>query len=102
MSLPMIFNIIARLSAPSLLSSTTRMRSDDFGAAAKSFPAGASGPDASTITGSRTTNSDPLPGPSLLASILPPCISTRRLTNERPIPRPPCDFSRAPPTWVNI
>ena len=33
----------------------------------------------------------PLPGPSLWASMLPPCISTSRFTSVRPMPSPPCD-----------
>jgi hypothetical protein len=42
------------------------------------------------MAGSRTMNSLPLPGPSLLACTDPPCISARRRTSVRPIPNPPC------------
>ena len=38
--------------------------------------------------GSRTTNSLPRPRPSLVASTVPPCISTRLRTSVRPRPRP--------------
>ena len=34
-----------------------------------------------------------LPGPSLRASTVPPCISTRLLTRVRPMPSPPCERS---------
>ena len=90
----MIRSSIARLSALSRLSSTIRMRSDDFGAGwlalLAAAPAARTPP---TTSGRRTTNSDPLPGPSLRASIRPPCISTSRFTSVSPIPSPPCDRS---------
>src|SRR5271166_3028859 len=82
----MIRSIIAKLSAPSRLSSTISMRSEDFGTAGSPGSPAACGMDASTTTGSRTTNSDPLPGPSLWASTEPPCISTSRFTSVSPIP----------------
>ena len=41
-------------------------------------------------SGKVTTNSLPSPRPALFATTLPPCISTRRLTSVRPMPRPPC------------
>src|SRR5215467_4437202 len=47
-------------------------------------------------------NSLPMPGPSLRASTLPPCISTNRLTMDSPMPSPLCVFSSDRPTWVNI
>ena len=37
----------------------------------------------------------PLPGPSLWASTVPPCNSTRRLTSVSPMPKPPCERDRA-------
>ena len=40
-------------------------------------------------TGRRTMNSLPLPGPSLRASTVPPCISTRRLDQRQPDAQPP-------------
>ena len=43
-----------------------------------------------SATGNRTMNSLPLPTPSLFASTLPPCISTRFRTSVSPIPSPPC------------
>ena len=45
--------------------------------------------------GRRTTNSLPRPGPSLRASTVPPCISTRLFTSVRPMPSPPCERSPA-------
>src|SRR5688572_32048901 len=44
---------------------------------------------------SRTISSLPRPGPPLRASIVPPCISTRPLTSDSPMPNPPCDLSEA-------
>ena len=44
---------------------------------------------ASCQAGSRTANSLPLPGPSLVAATLPPCISTSFLTSVSPMPSPP-------------
>ena len=47
-------------------------------------------------------NSLPLPGPSLRASMVPPCISTSRFTSDRPMPSPPCDRSSAGVACENI
>ena len=58
----MTFNIIAKLSAPSRLSSTIRMRNDDFGAAALVAPA-TCGMDASTTTGQPNDELRPLAQP---------------------------------------
>ena len=44
--------------------------------------------------GRRTTNSLPLPGPSLWAVTVPPCISTSLRTSVSPMPSPPCERSR--------
>ena len=52
-------------------------------------------------SGSRTTNSLPLPSPSLWASTVPPCISTRFFTSVRPMPSPPCDRVAAWSTCTN-
>ncbi len=41
--------------------------------------------------GSRIVNSLPLPGPSLLAATLPPCISTSFFTTVSPMPSPPSE-----------
>ncbi len=41
-------------------------------------------------SGSVTVNTLPRPGPSLRASMVPPCSSTRRRASVRPMPRPPC------------
>ena len=41
--------------------------------------------------GRRTTNSLPCPGPRCGPRRVPPCISTSRLTSDRPMPSPPCD-----------
>ena len=38
-------------------------------------------------------NSEPARGPSLCASTVPPCSSTRRLTSASPMPSPPCERS---------
>ena len=47
-------------------------------------------------SGSRTVNVAPLPLPSLWASIVPPCISTRALLMASPSPSPPnCRVMRA-------
>ena len=43
----------------------------------------------STMTGRRTTNSAPLPRPSLWASIVPPCRWTSARVIARPSPSPP-------------
>ena len=51
---------------------------------------GGSDADRSGETGNRTTNVAPFPTPSLRASMLPPCSSTRCLTIARPSPSPPC------------
>ena len=42
----------------------------------------------SVMRGRRMTNSAPRPGPSLVAAIVPPCISTRFLAIVRPTPMP--------------
>ena len=46
-------------------------------------------------------NSLPWPGPSLWASMVPPCSSTSRWTRVRPMPSPPCDRSSDRSTCVN-
>ena len=53
--------------------------------AVRRAPRGAAAP----ASGRRTVNSLPRPGPSLWASTVPPCSSTRLLTSVRPRPRPP-------------
>ena len=45
-------------------------------------------------TGRRTTNSLPLPSPSLCAVTVPPCISTSERTSVSPTPSPPSARSR--------
>src|SRR5690606_34548457 len=61
------------------------------GAASASAPCGLTA--AATFSdggrGSRTVKRAPRPGPSLAASIVPPCSSTRSRAIERPRPRPP-------------
>ena len=84
------FRSLAMPRAVSTLSSTTRMRPP--AAAAWRRPPGSA--DAAVrrgrlAAGSRTMNSLPLPGPSLVAGRVPPCISTSFLTSVRPIPSPP-------------
>ena len=44
----------------------------------------------------------PLPGPSLAAVTVPPCISTRPLTSASPIPSPPVDRSMLRSTCENM
>ena len=53
------------------------------------------------MTGSRTVNSAPRPGPSLCTVTVPPCISVSRRTSARPIPSPPCARSDFECTCVN-
>jgi hypothetical protein len=52
-------------------------------------------------SGSRTTNSLPLPIPAECASTVPPCISTIDFTSERPMPSPPCVRSWPVSSWTN-
>ena len=54
-----------------------------------------------STAGSRTTNSLPLPGPSLCAATVPPCISTRLLTSVRPMPSPPSERAIERSPWAN-
>ena len=53
------------------------------------------------MTGSRTVNSAPRPGPSLCTVTVPPCISVSRRTRARPMPSPPCARSDLACTCVN-
>ena len=45
-------------------------------------------------------NSLPLPGPSLAAVTLPPCISTSFRTSVRPMPRPPSERAIERSPWA--
>ena len=90
----------ASISAPSSLSSTTRMRVAPHarrGRGLAGLPAATRTAAASrrAASGSRTMNSLPFPGPSLRADTEPPWRSTRLRTIVRPMPSPPCDRSSA-------
>ena len=43
-----------------------------------------------------------MPGPSLSAVTVPPCISTRPFTSASPIPSPPVERSMLRSTWENM
>src|SRR5262249_43571139 len=62
--------------------------------------AGPAAPAAPAAGGSRTVNSLPWPRPGLLAVIVPPCISTSRLTSVSPIPSPP--WGRSGPASICV
>ena len=89
-------NNSAKLSAASRLSSTTRIAPSK---AVPHRPAMRCRDGVITRTlfasGSRTVNSAPWPRPSLAASTLPPCSSTRLLTSVSPMPSPPCAALRS-------
>jgi len=89
-----------RLSAASWLSSTTNTRRSGA-PAARSFDGAGAWTTACSAIGSFTVNSHPLPGPSLAASMDPPCRWTSVLARVSPIPSPPC--ARVPvATCVNM
>src|SRR5680860_81257 len=101
-SYPSTVSMAASAVAASRLSSTTRMRClmvPDITASATESGALAS---MSAPNGKRTMNSLPAPGPLLCASTVPPCISTRRLTRVRPMPRPLRERCSEPSTCANI
>lgn len=78
---------------PSGLSSAIKIRWDRRGLpAALPLDAPASRVLGPTV-GRRTTKVLPRPGPSLVATMLPSCISTRPFTSASPMPSPPRDFS---------
>ena len=52
------------------------------------------------VAGSRTMNSLPLPGPSLIAVTLPPCISASERAMVRPMPSPPSERARERSPWA--
>jgi hypothetical protein len=85
--------------AERVMSSTTGTRSR---AGAHPGRAGTSDTAAgSGWSGSRATNSAPRPGPSLRASTVPPCSSTRLFTTASPSPNPPLLRSRLVSAWVS-
>src|SRR6185369_9120828 len=57
---------------------------------------------ARAASGKRTSNSLPLPTPSLLAAIVPPCSSTSLRASDRPMPCPPCACGLADSTCPNM
>ena len=88
-SCPASSSNIASESAASLLSSATITRR--VAVAAGGPPSSVGFSDGASLSGKRTVNSLPWPGPSLRASIVPPCRSNRPFTSARPIPRPPSE-----------
>ncbi len=56
----------------------------------------------SSSPAARTVKVLPVPGPSLSAVTVPPCISTRPLTSARPMPSPPVARSMLRSTWENM
>ena len=101
---PEASRIIDSVTAASTLSSTT----STFRPAPPSAPGagasscGAACVAASAASGRRTVNTLPAFAPPLSAATLPPCISTRRRTSDRPMPSPPCERSTVRPIWLNI
>src|SRR6187399_1502123 len=89
---PSVRNSIARLSAASTLSSTTRMRTGNrrTGTGAAAAATAASAP---ARAGSRMANALPRPSPSLWADTCPWCSSTIFFTSVSPMPSPPRDRS---------
>ncbi|MCY1337899.1 hypothetical protein D9M69_237390 [compost metagenome] len=94
-SWPHISSSIARLSAASRLSSTSRMRCACSTTLAR--PPAAARPGGcivaaacATGSGSRNVKVLPMPGPALAAAIVPPCSSTSARHSDRPMPSPPC------------
>ena len=86
----------ASICAASALSSTTRIRSPAVAgrrACRRGVRRGSSGSPASAASGRRIANVAPRPLPSLCASTVPPCASTRLFTMARPSPSPPSERS---------
>src|SRR5688572_14733816 len=88
-SYPFAVSAVASISAPSTLSSTTRilgesLRRGTADTGANLSTGASSGIEPAVTRGRRTTNSLPFPGPSLLADTVPPCRSTRLLYDSEP------------------
>ena len=99
-SWPSISSSAIMISAVSSLSSTTSTRRGRARGGSAGSAGASSGEAGCSRAGSRTTNSLPLPSPSLWASRVPPCSSTSRRERVRPIPRPSRERSSERSPWV--
>ena len=88
-----------RVGAVAQLSSATRTRRRRRGGAVARPHLGPPVRVPATASGRRTTNSLPVPGPSLVASTRAAVHLHQAATSDRPMPSPPCDRSSGGSTW---
>ena len=100
-SWPRSFRSRASPAAVSTLSSTTRTR-EPRRATRGGVARGARRPGGRRLQGGQPDGElAPLPGPSLAAATLPPCISASFWTSVRPMPEPPSERASERSPWAN-